>query len=208
MNTIFKKIQYFIIISISLIYSKYAIADSGDTNIRVQQAPFLFLPALADAPLAQIEIMFRPNKHVNMGIIGSSLFQKEEFGQSNYELNISGIGTRIDFVLNDDAFSDGIYVSNQLSLGLWNSTEVNKDQSICSQTFKAGGENLITGGSLGYQWFWGNGYNLSIGMGILESRALTVNTSDNSQCVETVLMKKEFNVIRKNVIDLGFGFSF
>ena len=174
-------------------------------NFRVQQAPFLFFPMLAEVPMAQLEFMFRPNKHLNLGLVGNSFSELSETENSTYDLNINSVGFRVDFVLNSDAFSDGFYISNFLMMGMWSSQE--ESEATCGTVFKSSGQSSITGGSFGYQWFWENGYNVNIGIGAVEISALSNDSDGINGCALSTVKPKEFKVNRRNWIDLGFGFS-
>lgn len=188
--------------------SNTSIAAEKEINIRVQQGPFLFLPALTEVPMAQVEIMFRPNKHFNLGVVGNTYNENSRLENSDYILNINNLGMRVDFVLNDDGFTDGIYLSNLLMFGIWNSIEESSEPTACNARYQVSGKNSVTGGSLGYQWFWDNGYNVNIGIAFLESKALDNESKLNSNCQALDLQQKKYTVIKKTWLDLGFGFAF
>ena len=189
-------------------YSTHSSTFQKDVNIRVQQGPFLFLPALTDVPLAQVEFMFRPNKHFNLGLVANSYNDNMDLTNSTYALNVNSFGMRVDFVLNDDAFSDGLYISNLLMFGAWTSSEETLPTSSCKASYELNGRNSVAGGSFGYQWFWRNGYNVNIGVAFLESRSLDSESELKSDCDEPGLEFEKYDVIQKTWVDLGFGFAF
>ncbi len=185
------------------------LAQSGTektVNIRIQQAPLFALSFIEETELINLEMMFRPTQFINLGIIGASYREK----QDNYDFQAYDLGLRIDFVFSTKGgFDDAFYLSNGILTGKWESEETVVDTgSLCELRYKAEGTNLVAFGAFGHQWFWSNGYNLNIGVGLVKARTLDVTTDRQYTCDTNIAFEKDHGVFEKPWVDLGLGYAF
>ena len=188
--------------------SAFAFTSANNVNLRMQQGPFIVLSALGRLPVIQVEVLGRPTRHFNLGLVLNNYHHYSENEGVIYEANAQSVGIRLDFVFNYDAFTDGFYVSNFILGGRW-TTKESVVEKTCTTSFEGTGWALTGAGSLGYQWFWDNGYNINIGPAYIITIPVLTATNLNAPCTPTKKLEKQTWLERQVIwVDLGFGYSF
>ena len=146
------------------------------------------MAVVEDVESIGFEMMFRPTPFVNLGPIIATYNEKK----TEYNFSATEVGLRLDFVFsNSGGFSDGFYLSNSVLVGRFQTKESFSHQN-CSISYSASGGNVVAAGVFGYQWFWGNGYNVNLGGGIVKSRPMKVKQSFSHSCDQEIDFSKEF----------------
>lgn len=102
-------------------------------------------------------------RNVTLGpTLASFLFQDQA---QNLDLNAGWLGIRANWTLGNSRFSDSWFLATSISGAQVKGTSnvvVGGETVQVSATIKASVIGLFGG----YQWFWGNGFNLSLGAGL------------------------------------------
>ncbi len=195
-------------ILIPIFFFTFSILGQGTKtiNFRSQNAPMMHFGLVKDNFNVNFELMYALLQNLNIGLVGFK-YQAKSDDDYNHQIQSLNMGIRADFVFAKNGFSDGFYVSDAILLGQYETTGIESHLEGCENSFKEKGNNLVATIGIGYQWYWASGLNLNMGVGYVESKALSANIKHTNSCQSvTNLTPKGDN--HKNVLyDLGFGFA-
>ena len=182
-------------------------SNDKSLNLRIQQIPLFALAAVEEQHLLDLEFMFRLTPYINLGAVYANFNEFED----NYEFQSHNLGLRLDFVFsNEGGFSDAFYLSNAILVGQWQSEEtiIDETQGSCQFYESTKGNSRTAAGTFGYQWFWQNGYNVNIGLGIIKSKSTKLDPKIDSDCALKPESSRDHGTFQMPWFDLGLGYAF
>jgi len=185
----------------------------GKYNVRLGQAPLIVFSLVRPVEIFTGDVMYQVSNNINVGYVVNYLNNRDD---SDYKVEAFNVGVRADLHMSQ-SFTDGFYLSNAVLVGVYRSSgsEYRYPNNIegdsqpikpdCTLSFKSKGGSLVAALTVGYQWFWENGFNVNIGLGMVEAKAIKRKITHTTDCLD---MNPSTENYSSPWFDFGFGFVF